>query len=98
MVEKGDAVDCPFLIDDLYAKTLHWILLLGRKYVMKWITNIAIGIAELEELGIYHADLAFRNTIRVTHGEWSAFKIIDFNRAFKVIQTKEKDKSFECTK
>jgi tRNA A-37 threonylcarbamoyl transferase component Bud32 len=66
--------------------------------MMKWITNIAIGIAELEELGIYHADLALRNTIRVTRGEWSAFKIIDFDKAFKVIQTEKNDKAFECTR
>jgi tRNA A-37 threonylcarbamoyl transferase component Bud32 len=69
---------------------------LGEDYVMKWIANIAIGIAELEELGIYHADLALRNTIRVTLGERSVFKIIDFDYAFKVMRTEEKDKAFDC--
>jgi tRNA A-37 threonylcarbamoyl transferase component Bud32 len=65
---------------------LHWIWFLGIEYVFKWIIDIAIGIAELEELGIYHADLAFRNTIRVSRDGWSAFKIIDFDKAFKVVE------------
>jgi tRNA A-37 threonylcarbamoyl transferase component Bud32 len=66
--------------------------------LFRWIRDIALGVAELEEVGIYHADLALRNTIRVTHGKWSAFKIIDFDRAFKVMRTVDKDKAFELVK
>jgi hypothetical protein len=51
----------------------------------------------LEELGIYHADLAIRNTIRVSREGWFAFKIIDFDKAFKVIKSEENDKAYECT-
>ena len=64
---------------------------MGIEYVYKWIIDIAIGIAELEELGIYHADMAVRNTIRVRHGGRRAFKIIDFDVAFKFIETENKD-------
>jgi hypothetical protein len=71
----------------LEEKTLRWIWFLGIEYVYKWIIEIAIGIAELEELGIYQAALAFRNTIRVSHRGWSVFKIIDFDEAFKVHET-----------
>jgi hypothetical protein len=71
---------------------------LGKDYVFKWIIEIAIGIAELEEIGIYHADLQLRNTIRVTRGVWNTFKIIDFDKAFKVVQTHDKDIAFESTK
>jgi hypothetical protein len=42
--------------------------------------------------------LAFRNTIRISRNVWSIFKIIDFDTAFKVIKTGEKDQAYECTK
>jgi hypothetical protein len=50
-------------------------------------------------LGIYHADLWIRNTIRIFADENEcAFKIIDFDKAFKVFPTEAKDKTFESTK
>ncbi len=48
-------------------------------------------------MGIYHADLALRNTIRVSRGGWSAFKIIDFDLTFKVVKTGEKDRAYGYT-
>jgi hypothetical protein len=49
-------------------------------------------------MGIYHSDLAIRNTITVSFGALSAFKIIDFDKAFKVVKSvKGKDIAFECT-
>lgn len=72
---------------------------MGKEHIFKWIADTAEGIAELEQMGIYHADLTLRNTIRISRrGGWSTFKIIDFDWAFKVIQTEENDKAFECTK
>jgi hypothetical protein len=68
-VELGDRVYYPFITDGLEEKTLHWIWFLGNEYVYMWICDIAKGIAELEEMGIYHTDLGLRNTIRVTKGE-----------------------------
>jgi tRNA A-37 threonylcarbamoyl transferase component Bud32 len=66
---------------------LRWIWFLGIEYVFKWIYEIAEGIGELEGLGIYHIDLALRNTIKVTRNGWSTFKIIDFDMAFKIVKT-----------
>jgi hypothetical protein len=49
-------------------------------------------------LGIYHADLAFRNTIKISQPHSFTFKIIDFDKAFKVVKTKENDMAYESTK
>ena len=70
---------------------------MGPIHIYKWIIHIALGINELEDLGIYHADLFFRNTIKVTKGNKFSFKIIDFDKAFKINKTQKKDKTFECT-
>jgi RIO-like serine/threonine protein kinase len=73
--------------------------MLGPAHVFGWIRNIALGVEELESLGIYHADLNFRNTIRiVVDANECSFKIIDFDKAFKVFQTEAKGKAFESTK
>jgi hypothetical protein len=58
-----------------------------------------LSIAELEQLGIYHADFAFRNTIRVVreYNPQGTFKIIDFDKAFKVFETAPNDKVFTFT-
>ena len=40
---------------------------------------------DLQELGIFHADLEFRNTIKLERGNGGfIYKIIDFDWAFKV--------------
>jgi hypothetical protein len=50
-------------------------------------------------LGIYHADLGIRNTIKiVVDANEFSFKIIDFDKAFKVAPTEAKDKAVESTK
>jgi glucan biosynthesis protein len=72
--------------------------MLGPANVFGWIIDIALAIEELEKLGIYHADLWFRNTIKVTQINQDRFKVIDFDKAFKVFPTEEKDKAFESTK
>jgi predicted Ser/Thr protein kinase len=74
-----------------------WFQLMGDSYILEWIIDIAQAIPELEEMGIYHADIALRNTIRITHSGSKRFKIIDFDKAFKVIKTDEKDTAFNCT-
>ena len=71
---------------------------MGPIHVLRWITDIALGICELEKLGIYHADLYFRNTIKVSKGNAFCFKIIDFDKAFKVHQTEKKDEGYQCTR
>jgi hypothetical protein len=73
--------------------------MLGPSHVFGWIKDIALGLLELESLGIYHADLWFRNTIKIVADEnGCSFKIIDFDKAFKVFPTETKDKAFESTK
>jgi hypothetical protein len=73
--------------------------MLGPSHVFEWIKDIAFGIEELESLGIYHADLWFRNTIKIVADEnGCSFKIIDFDKAFKVFPIETKDKAFESTK
>ena len=48
------------------------------------------GIIELQKIGIYHADLCVRNTIKVSSTNRNhnknefQYKIIDFDFAFKV--------------
>jgi RIO-like serine/threonine protein kinase len=72
--------------------------MLGPAHVFGWIRDIALGVEELESLGIYHADLKFRNTIRIVVDENEClFKVIDFDKVFKVISTEAKDKAFEST-
>jgi hypothetical protein len=42
--------------------------------------DIALGVEELERLGIYQASLAFRNTIKTVADENEfSFKVIDFD-------------------
>jgi hypothetical protein len=73
--------------------------MLGPSHVFGWIRDIALGVEELESLGIYHADLEIRNIIRIVADEnGCSFKIIDFDKAFKVFPTETKDKTFESTK
>jgi hypothetical protein len=45
---------------------------------------VAQAIIDIESLGIYNADIMFRNTIKANDG---LFKMIDFDRAyiFKII-------------
>ena len=38
----------------------------------------------MQRLGIFHADLQFRNTIQLERGGGTIYKIIDFDWAFKV--------------
>jgi hypothetical protein len=66
---------------------------------LRWISDIALGIAELESLGIYHADLALRNTIRVAmkYNQQVDFKIIDFDKGFVVASTLTNNKVFRYT-
>jgi hypothetical protein len=57
--------------------------------VFSWICCVVVGILELQQLGIFHPDLAFRNTIKVdTIRDGWVFKIIDFDYAFKVAECK----------
>jgi hypothetical protein len=73
--------------------------MLGPAHVFGWIRDIALGVEELEGLGVYHADLKISNTIRiVVDANECSFKIIDFDKAFKVIPIEAKDKAFESTK
>jgi hypothetical protein len=73
--------------------------MLGPAHVFGWIRDITLGVEELESLGIYHADLWIKNTIRISVDEnESSFKIIDFDKAFKVFQTEAIDKALESTK
>jgi hypothetical protein len=73
--------------------------MLGPAHVFGWIIDIALGVEELENLGIYHADLGIRNTIKIAvDANECLFKVIDFDKAFKVFPTEAKDKAFESTK
>jgi hypothetical protein len=73
--------------------------MLGPAHIFGWMKDIALGVEELENLGIYHADLWFRNTIRIVVDENKfSFKVIDFDKAYKVFPTEAKDKAFESTK
>jgi hypothetical protein len=72
--------------------------MLGPAHVFGWIRDIALGVEELESLQIYHADLKISNTIKIVVEENEcSFKIIDFDKAFKVFPTESKDKAFEST-
>ena len=70
--------------------------------MLSWIRCIALGVSELEQLGIYHPSLSLQGTIKVLRGERSVFKIADFSDAFKVAKSlsteKGKDKAFELTR
>jgi hypothetical protein len=53
--------------------------------VLSWISSVVVAILELQQLGIFHPDLTFRNTIKTkANGEEQIFKVIDFDYAFKV--------------
>ena len=52
-------------------------------------------------MGIFHADLQFRNTIKVNRKDKIVYKMIDFDIAFKVYLTeniKKEDYCFQHTK
>ena len=57
---------------------------MGKNQLLRWISCLIKGIIELQRLGIFHADLEFRNTIQLEEGEETIYKIIDFDWAFKV--------------
>ena len=67
-----------------------------RSEMKLWLTCFIKGVIELQEYGIFHADLLFRNTIKVQ----SIYKIIDFDISFKVIKNKDNtnDLALEKTK
>ena len=52
--------------------------------MVSWLTCLIRGILELQKLGIIHADLEFRNTIRVKGEDGWTYKIIDFDLSFMV--------------
>jgi tRNA A-37 threonylcarbamoyl transferase component Bud32 len=47
---------------------------------LRWISDIARSVSEIEKMGIIYLDLAIDNTIKVG----GTFKIIDFGVAYKV--------------
>jgi tRNA A-37 threonylcarbamoyl transferase component Bud32 len=49
----------------------------GKHIVIMFLTSVLQAIAELEEIGIYHADIIIRNFIQFNN----VFEIIDFNHA-----------------
>jgi hypothetical protein len=51
----------------------------------------------LEELGIYHADLAFRNTIQIIKGGIVYVKVIDFDIAFLYKDTPYSTRAYQTT-
>jgi hypothetical protein len=60
----------------------------GSAAVLDWISCFVKGIIELQQLGLFHPDLTFRNTIKAkTIRSGDVFKIIDFDYAFKVKAT-----------
>ena len=68
--------------------------------MFRWTSCLVNGILELQRLGIFHADLEFRNTIQLEEGGRKVYKIIDFDWAFKVRGGKEEKHQslFEHTK
>ena len=56
----------------------------GKEEMALWLICLLGGIMELQRVGIFHADLQFRNTIRVTAIGGRVYKIIDMDWAFKV--------------
>ena len=62
LVEKGDNNYSNYQAS---SDLSHYIWEIGFKYVIEWIIRIAKGISELEECGIFHCDLVFRNTIKI---------------------------------
>ena len=69
--------------------------------MFRWISCLVNGILELQRLGIFHADLEFRNTIQLEEGGRKVYKIIDFDWAFKVKRGEEEEEHlslFEHTK
>ena len=68
--------------------------------ILQWLVCLIQGILELQNSGIFHADLQFRNTIQVKDEHNSeVFKIIDFDYAFKVNNKGDpKENSLQKTK
>jgi hypothetical protein len=97
-VERGRELHFPEKGESLEERILNWIRMLGPANVFGWIRDIALAVEELESLGIYHADLAFRNTIKVAQRSLDVFKVIDFDKAFKVFPTEAEDRVFEFTR
>jgi hypothetical protein len=59
--------------------------------------DTARAINELEELGIYHADLSFRNTIKIIKEGIFSFKVIDFDKAFVYKDTPYSKRAYQST-
>ena len=57
----------------------------GKKELFTWLSCLIKGVLELQGMGIFHADLELRNTIKLEKrsGEIT-YKIIDFDRTFKI--------------
>jgi hypothetical protein len=68
----------------------------GAQEVFRWICHMAEGILELQQLGLFHPDLTFLNVIETgkEKKDW-AYKIIDFDYAFKVDQSSGSDRKEE---
>ena len=62
----------------------------GKRSLFKWLSCLVKGVLELQEIGIFHADLEFRNTIKLERGNGElTYKIIDFDWAFKIGENPE---------
>jgi hypothetical protein len=65
---------------------------------MVWplLKSIANFILQIEEMGIYHADIFLRNIIKVPR--FNRFKLIDFDKAFQFKETERGKQNYEITK
>ena len=65
---------------------------------MHFFKCVVNGVNELQALGIFHADLCFRNVLSFRKEEHRVYKIIDFDYCFKVRQTDNDEKLFCLTR
>ena len=81
-----------FVLGDSCDGYINYFRKAGKRQMFVWISCLIKGILQLQELGIFHADLEFRNTIQLKCGDGKGqfiYKIIDFDYAFKVREGKQ---------
>ena len=65
----------------------------SQKELLTLVTSLAEGIAELQQIGVYHSDLKLQNILKfeMLRGKDCSYKVADFDWAFQVRGVTEKD-------